>query len=235
MDSEYYMIFQSIIARNRIVNLDGIYNDAIQTGSLTIAPCAGMPYFLIESEKTDPRISDIAYLALSFAYAKASLSAARVPPALWEEDLSNTEKKYLDHLRRKGLSEDTGIEELAERVDKKASAMKLGFQISGVAECSYDVRGFRVVIKPKADKVRLIPKIYYRFCEELGVDPLDRKKCKFWIDPVSNGEEKELGGAYYYVIETAGKLGKVKQVDVDEIDVGPDEYTSPAKLAFPRP
>lgn len=213
-----YIAIKSIIVSDKISHFDVPEPEDDESGEFSIVPCAGIYYYIVPADE-DNLLSILTQAAFEYAFAEKALVRHLYPEKVWRDILVSSEAKFLKDMKK--LDYQTDFEAIAASINarRNLTLTKLP-SVLGAAECSYDVWSFKISMDSPNYVARLIPKLFYTYCKKIGVDPLDRDKCGYWLSPFANGDEQMLAGVYVYSIERHRHSIKVDEVDVDRLTVG---------------
>lgn len=224
-----YQHFKSILLSEHVSAFGDADVRELQGGGahVLIAPCAGGDFYAgYADDVKDPLAANLLVLATTYAFAETALRLSKYPEKLWKSPLKRAEKTALGKLLYSEDVYDDQTEWLAKNLNKAAKAKKLRLPpVTSDPECSVDYQTFQIRVEPSKARVLLIPKIFYRYCERVHINPLDRNACDFWLSPAKSGDDVNLAGVYMYRIDNSGKLSAPDEVDVDRYS---------GKLELPR-
>ncbi|GEP55353.1 hypothetical protein [Reyranella soli] len=157
-------------------------------------------------------------LATSSLQVEYVLSRYRLPDVLWRKALADLE---LDALRKIVNRDDRWVDldrmELIERIN--ANARMRNWQIPELdpALCGGPPGVYLVRTDPSAAQIELIPKLYFTYCERIGINPEDTISCNYWFPAIRDGQRVFLGGLYKVRLRWADRTTRVSDFDVSRL------------------
>ena len=191
----------------------------------TLGYCADGSEIFVVPGKARKRMVDLAFFVIS---ARKILQRNNFPPEVWRPLLVQFEAERIDLFDSKDLDDETfsrmNSRYLSQLINQNVKEAGLKLPRLGETECGGGPLQLKISFEPDGGAVLAIPKLFYRYCQKMGIDPLDRDRCDHWLPPIHNGETVALGGIYFYKIVAGGKESELKVADPDRAEAV-DEYT----------
>lgn len=140
----------------------------------------------------------------------------KIDPSLWQSSLNAFES---------GLRKDLGIKPAEFKV-RLMTALN-GFvdalnerrqgstpKLASIMGCGGGIFPFYALVKPAAAIVEIIPKMFFSYCRDKGIDVNDKSACRHFLTDIKNEETVWLSGVYLYRVVNNGQKGAFKEIDV---------------------
>jgi hypothetical protein len=191
----------------------------VELNYLRLVACNSSDAFYPVKGSVQKTFVDLAFIVV---FAERTLKANNYPSIVWVEPLNDFERSYLIKIKA-GYTLDRDYEQiirLGEELSSKINSRitKNGLRLKPVSvhpECGGPVNKIRVSVKPEDAKASIIPKMFYIYCQKIGVNPDDKAQCDQWLPPIRNGDKLFMGGVYKFRIEREGTKSAIREFDAD--------------------
>lgn len=176
----------------------------------------------IETPRVEGNMADVAYEVTN---AQDMLELNGYPPEVWRQELRKFEETAVARIHKGSPILEKMRMDLVKRINDAVKKRKLKLRKFEFEACGGGPLSLTASIKPNEAEVFAIPKVFYRYCEKKGVDPLDRDQCDYWLPTIRNGDSVEMGGVYVYRVVFDGQETKPKTIDSDRyFEIGTVEF-----------
>ncbi len=144
-----------------------------------------------------------------------ALSFYDVPEALWRDKLDEIEREFevqinVDiHAFKHALF--VRLNEFARSV---TAAWDSGFNLAPMMGCGGGIFPFDVTVVPSDAVVEIIPKMFFAYCLDNGIELNTKNSCRHFLTDIRDGESVMLSGVYMYRLVENGVKGDFREIDI---------------------
>jgi hypothetical protein len=227
-----YVSIKSILAgekQSKWTASDRICPSDVKAKQLRVLCCTGSVVFYVKG----PLRRALIEIAFNVLRTQSAMSANQIPAEYWQASLSQYEDSSLRAIKEKHyIAQNSGDPELSyfdfsegdpdrdpfanmiKEISQAVRSRGLDLDIS-LGGCGGPANKILIKTSPPGGTVYLLPRLFYLYCRQRGIDADDMKQCDHWLPPLHTPEESYVGGVYRYRIEWPDKRSLTNEFDSD--------------------